>query len=78
MDGTGFEPASSIDGLNQSGALYGKSAVKFFEEFLMCFIGDPNLKAWDKKSLGNLRTEYKAKNAIIISITETDPKPFYT
>jgi hypothetical protein len=65
-------PASSVSGLRMSGTLYAKPAVRFFKEFLMCFIGDPRLTAWDIKSLEALRTEYKARRAIMFSISETN------
>jgi hypothetical protein len=65
-------PASSVNGLSTSGTLYAKPAVRFFKEFLMCFIGDPKLTAWDIKSLEAIRTEYKARRAIMFSISETN------
>lgn len=63
-------PASSVNALSMSASLYAKPASNFFKEFLLCFVGDPKLSAWDYKSLENLRTEYKARKAIMFSITE--------
>lgn len=67
-DGFIVVPASSVNGLSTSANLYAKPAARFFKEFLMCFIGDPKLKAWDTKSLEALRTEYRAKRAIMFGI----------
>jgi len=64
-------PATSVTGLSKKAKLYAKPATRFFKEFLMCFIGDPKLKAWDTKSLETLRTEYRAKSAIIFNIYES-------
>lgn len=64
-------PATSVTGLSKKAQLYAKPATRFFKEFLMCFIGDPKLKAWDTKSLETLRTEYRARRAIIFNIYES-------
>jgi hypothetical protein len=64
-------PATSVAGLSKKAKLYGKPATRFFKEFLMCFIGDPKLKALDTKSLETLRTEYKARTAIIFNIYDS-------
>jgi hypothetical protein len=65
-------PATSVTGLSKKAKLYAKPATRFFKEFLMCFIGDPRLKAWDTKSLETLRTEYRARSAIIFNIYESN------
>jgi len=63
-------PASSIKGLNKSGKLYAKPVDRFFKEYLMCFIGDPKLKAHDDESLERLRRETNARTAIMFQIHE--------
>ena len=63
-------PASSIEGLDRSGKLYAKPVDRFFKEYLMCFIGDPRLKAYDDHSLGSLRRETNARTAIMFQIHE--------
>jgi hypothetical protein len=68
----GFEvvPASSIKGLRGSGKLYAKPVDCFFKEYLMCFIGDPRLKAYDDSSLEALRRETNTRTAIMFQIYE--------
>lgn len=61
-------PASSIEGLGNAGELYGKPVVQFFKEFLMCFIGDSRLKAYDDQTLESLRKETNARMAILFQI----------
>jgi hypothetical protein len=63
-------PASSIKGLNGNSRLYGKTVDRFFKEFLMCFIGDPRLKAYDDKSLERMKEETNARTAIIFQLHE--------
>ena len=63
-------PASSIKGLSREGKLYAKPVDRFFKEYLMCFIGDPRLKAYDDQSLESLRRETNARTAILFQIRE--------
>lgn len=63
-------PACSIKGLDKGGKLYAKPVARFFKEYLMCFIGDPRLKAYDDRSLESLRRETNARTAIIFQIHE--------
>ncbi len=63
-------PASSIKGLARGGELYAKPIDRFFKEYLMCFIGDPRLKAYDDHSLESLRVETNARTAILFQIHE--------
>jgi len=63
-------PGSSIKGLNEKGWLYGKPVDRFFKEFLMCFIGDPRLKAYDDQTLERIRKETNARTAIMFRISE--------
>lgn len=70
---TGFVvvPASSVKGLKYPNSqLYGKSMVSFFKEFLMCFIGDPKLNAYDDQTLEKLRDATFARSAIMFQIEE--------
>lgn len=62
-------PASAIRGLSyQNTQLYGKPVNRFFKEFIMCFIGDPKLKAWDAQTLEKIREETHARSAILFQI----------
>lgn len=53
-------PASSVSGMTNSDSLYGKRIQNFFEEFLLCFIGDPRIsddsESWKvlKKSINKI------------------------
>lgn len=68
QDGFVVVPASSIEGLETGAELYGKRVDRFFKEYLMCFIGDHRLKAWDNSSLRALREESNARTAIMFQI----------
>lgn len=70
-------PASSIQGLSHSGArlygrrvakLYGNPVVRFFKDFVTCFIGDPRLKAHKAQTLEELRERTGARSAIMFQI----------
>ncbi len=63
-------PASSIKGLVKGGKLYAKPIDRFFKEYLMCFIGDHRLKAYDDSSLESLRVKTNARTAILFQIHE--------
>ena len=63
-------PASSVKGLARRGKLYAKPVDRFFKEYLMCFIGDPRLKAYDDQTLESLRVETNARTAIMFQIHE--------
>lgn len=63
-------PASSVTGLKRNGKLYAKPVDRFFKEYLMCFIGDCRLKAYDDQSLESLRIETNARTAIMFQIYE--------
>lgn len=63
-------PASSIKGLKDEAEVYGKPVANFFKEYLMCFVGDPKLKAFDDDSLEKLRMETRARTAIMFQIHE--------
>jgi len=63
-------PASSIKGLKTRGELYGKPVDRFFKEYLMCFIGDPQLTAYDDASLEDLRRRGNARAAVLLQILE--------
>lgn len=70
IEGFVVVPASSINGLDGNGRLYGIPVDRFFKEFIMCFIGDPKLKAWDDISLKRMREEKNARTAILFKIYE--------
>lgn len=64
-------PASSVAGLSNTGSLYSKRIAEFFEEFLMCFIGDTRLTD-DSVSWESLK---KSSNKIIkIEIRQKEKK----
>jgi len=64
-------PASSVIGLEAGGELYAKAVDRFFKEYLMCFIGDPKLKAYDDTTLEGLRAETNARTAILFEVEQT-------
>jgi len=61
-------PASSVAGLKSDGVLYGKPLDRFFKEYLMCFIGDHRLTAYDDTSLEGLRQLTNSRTAIIFQL----------
>jgi hypothetical protein len=61
-------PASSVKGLKPEGKLYGKSVRQFFKEYLTCFLGDPDLKAFDDQSLEALRQRTESRMAILFQV----------
>lgn len=46
--------------------LYNRSAQRFFEEHLQCFIGDRNIKCPTPQTLDALRTRFETRSAILI------------
>lgn len=70
-DGFFVVPAISVVGNNNSSIeLYAKSAKYFFQEFLMCFIGDRRITAFDDKTLESLRQRTKSRTAFILELTQ--------
>lgn len=65
-------PASSVEGLRTGAELYAKRVDRFFKEYLMCFIGDHRLKAWDDNSLRSLQEKTNSRTAIMFRIQETE------
>lgn len=47
-------------------ALYSRSAQRFFEEHLQCFIGDRNINAPSSITLNELRARFAARSALFI------------
>jgi hypothetical protein len=47
-------PGSSIKGLKAEVELHAKPVSNFFKEYLLCFVGDPRLRAFDGHSLEKL------------------------
>lgn len=65
-------PASSVKGLKRGAKLYAKRVDRFFKEYLMCFIGDHRLKAWNDNSLRSLREKTNSRTAIMFQIKKTE------
>jgi len=66
-----FVPALSISGIDYSddgNYIYGKNTRLFFQEFLMCFIGDHRLGAIDPSTLAILAKETKSRYGIIFQL----------
>jgi len=49
--------------------LYNRSAQRFFEEHLQCFIGDRDIQSPTPKTLDALRTKFEARSAILLQAT---------
>jgi len=71
-DGFAVVPASSVIGLSSDGELYAKHLDRFFKEFLMCFVGDPRLRAYDPKSLEIVRKESNARFAFLLEVLKSE------
>jgi len=65
-------PATSVKGLRGSGPVYGKPVDSFFKEFLMCFVGDPDLQAGDYNSLEKLRERTNSRTALMLQLVEKE------
>lgn len=66
-----FIPALSVDGIqyiNDGNYIYGKNTRLFFQEFLLCFIGDRQLGAYDDKTLTALVKETRSRYAITFQL----------
>jgi len=66
-----FVPALSLNGVNYSddgNYLYGKNTWLFFHEFLMCFIGDWRLSAFDDITLAKRAEETRSRYGIIFHL----------
>lgn len=61
-------PGSSVNGLQRTGRLYGKTIKAFFKDFFTCFIGDPQLNAWNDSTLERLKERRNARTAMMIQI----------
>jgi hypothetical protein len=61
-------PAISVVAAKANPAtLYSRSAQRFFENHLECFIGDHAIKSPTPEALKALRTRYKARNALLVA-----------
>ncbi|MGA8856958.1 MAG: hypothetical protein WB643_07310 [Candidatus Bathyarchaeia archaeon] len=69
-------PATSVKGLATNGELYGKPVSSFFKEYLMCFVGDPNLTAYDDATLDALRKAKNARYGILFHVYEEGRQQF--
>jgi len=65
-------PAFAVRGLKTGAAVYGKPVGRFFKEYLMCFIGDHRLKAYDDQTLENLRTRTRSRTAILLHVLSSE------
>ncbi len=63
-------PASSLNALIGGGALYAKGVRRFFEDYIMCFLGDGRLSAHDDDSLEALRLDTVSQRAVMIEAKE--------
>ena len=60
-------PALSVIGSNLDPLqLYDRSAQRFFEDHLECFIGDRSIKSASPKTLEAMRVQFKARSAILL------------
>ena len=67
-------PAMSINGLKIDAELYAKPVDRFFKEYLMCFVGDHRLRAYDDDSLDSLRKETNSRTAIMFEVQQKEDK----
>jgi hypothetical protein len=67
-DGFVVVPATSVKSLSGAGPVYAKPVQSFFKEYLMCFIGDPQLRAGDPASLEELRRRTESRTAIMFDL----------
>lgn len=71
-DGFLVVPATSIGVLKLEAELYAKPVDQFFKEFVMCFVGDHLLNAWDDNTLEQLRIKTHSRSAFLFQINEMD------
>jgi hypothetical protein len=71
-DGFVVVPATSVKSLHGTGPIYAKPVQGFFKEYLMCFIGDPTLRAGDAASLEELRRRTESRTAIMFELAKMD------
>jgi len=65
-------PAISVTSLTVTDTLYAKTARGFFQEFLMCFIGDKRLGAFSNAEFERLVQEFRAGAGILIEARRSD------
>lgn len=66
-DGVRVVPAISVIGSNVGPLeLYSRSAQRFFEEHLQCFIGDRNIQSPTPDTLSDMRERFEARSAIML------------
>ena len=66
-NGVRVVPAISVVGSSMDPVgLYSRSAQRFFEEHLQCFIGDRDIKAPSTATLADLRERYNARTGIVL------------
>ena len=73
QDGVRVVPAISVVGANVDPLqLYSRSAQRFFEEHLECFIGDGNIQSATPTTLDTMRARFEARSAIQIQGVSSD------
>jgi hypothetical protein len=70
LDGFAVVPASSVVGFSGEGGLYGKRVADFFGEYIMCFIGDPRIRAYDDKTLEDVMKTMDTRTGILFSVKD--------
>ncbi len=71
QDGFAFVPAISVHGLtfsNDGNEVYAKNTSLFFNEFLMCFIGDRLLGATDGAQISRLAEKTRSRYALKVDV----------
>jgi len=71
-DGFVVIPATSVKSLSGTGPVYAKPVQGFFKEYLMCFIGDPQLHAADYASLEDLRRRTDSRTALMFELAKME------
>lgn len=67
VEGVRVYPATSVVAAEGSVTdLYSRSAQRFFEEHLQCFIGDPEIKTPTPATLTSLQEKYHVRSAILL------------
>jgi hypothetical protein len=59
-------PAIAVLGADDPMSLYFRSAQRFFEEHLQCFVGDRSISSATPKQLDNLQRQYEARRALLL------------
>ena len=66
-----FVPAISVNGITymkDGNYIYGKNIRLFFQEFLMCFIGDHRISAVDDQTLAIMAEKNRSRYALLLQL----------